>query len=205
MGDRDARYLLCDLVEIDNVLLDVPLTGAKGGTEHGGRMPGGHKPAGHNFAGIGPGGEENGSIPVIAGVALGITGYPRHIKMVVVEKNENFPTAKFIQRKIDEGAVIHRKLHNVYEKYAEILPWYQKKYFAENEVRRHLNRIRMAASKAEAFLAETYHRVSKKHLQAYLNEFCYRYCRRRDGGQLFNRLLTACALTGTVTYAELMK
>jgi len=33
----------------------------------------------------------------------------------------------------------------------------------------------------------------EKHLQAYLDEFCFRFNRRRAEGQLFNRLLNACA------------
>jgi hypothetical protein len=215
MGDRDARYLLCDLVEMKNVLLDIPLIGNKSGNKPAGHKPGSneigrYKPSGHKHDGYKPGrhensGHENGKVQVIVGLALGTTGYPRHIKMIVVTENENSPTGKFIQRKIDEGAIIHRSFYNIYENYAGNLPWYQKKYFAENEERQHLNRIRMAVSKAEAFLAETYHKLSEKHLQAYLNEFCYRYCRRKERGQLFNRLLTACVLAGPVTYAELMK
>jgi hypothetical protein len=235
MGDRDVRYLLCDLVEMENVLLDIPLIGNKsgnksaghkpgsneiggnkpgsneygrykpGGYKHGGYKHGGYKPGGHKHGGYKPGGYENGKVQVIVGLALGTTGYPRHIKMIVVKENENSPTGKFIQKKIDEGAIIHHSFYNIYEKYAGNLPWYQKKYFAENEERRHLNRIRMVVSKAEEFLAETYHKLSEKHLQAYLDEVCYRYNRRKEWGQLFNRLLTACALTGPVTYAELMK
>ncbi|MFZ5640729.1 MAG: IS1595 family transposase [Bacillota bacterium] len=190
MGERDARYLLCDLVEMDNVLLDIPLTGDKGGNKNGGHENDGH---------------ENGKVPVIVGVALGTTGYLRHIKMRVVREHEHSATGEFVQRVINEGSVIPRVSVQAYDRYAGQLPWYQQKCFMEIDQRRFLNRIRMAVSKAEAFLAETYHKLSVKHLQAYLDEFCYRYCRRREWGQLFNRLLTACALTGPVTYAELMK
>jgi hypothetical protein len=43
----------------------------------------------------------------------------------------------------------------------------------------------------------------KKHLQRYLNEFCYRFNRRFWAGQGFDRLLLACANVNTITYAEL--
>jgi len=45
--------------------------------------------------------------------------------------------------------------------------------------------------------------LDKKHLQAYLDEFCYRFNRRKWQDQLFNRLLHACAVGPVVTYAEL--
>ncbi|MBW2599720.1 MAG: IS1595 family transposase, partial [Deltaproteobacteria bacterium] len=40
--------------------------------------------------------------------------------------------------------------------------------------------------------------------QSYPDEFCYRFNRRNFKGQLFNRLLNACASTSTVTYDELI-
>ena len=40
--------------------------------------------------------------------------------------------------------------------------------------------------------------VSLKHLARYLSEFCYRFNRHFWEQQLFDRLLTACALTATV-------
>ncbi|RJP90483.1 MAG: hypothetical protein C4518_02350 [Desulfobacteraceae bacterium] len=48
-----------------------------------------------------------------------------------------------------------------------------------------------------------YRGVSEKHLNMYLSEFCYRHNRRFWENQLFDRLLTACTLTTTITYAEL--
>jgi hypothetical protein len=43
----------------------------------------------------------------------------------------------------------------------------------------------------------------KKHLQRYLNEFCYRFNRRFWAGKGFDRLLLACANVNTITYDEL--
>jgi len=45
--------------------------------------------------------------------------------------------------------------------------------------------------------------VSLKHLPRYLAEFSYRFNRRFWESQLFDRLLTACSFTMTVTYSEL--
>jgi len=47
--------------------------------------------------------------------------------------------------------------------------------------------------------------VSDKHLRAYLPEICYRFNRRFWEIELFDRLVKACVITGTVTYHQLTK
>ncbi len=63
--------------------------------------------------------------------------------------------------------------------------------------------VHILASNSKAFLLGTFHGVGKKHLQSYLDEFCYRFNRRRWEGELFDRLVTACANSTGVTYSEL--
>ncbi len=63
--------------------------------------------------------------------------------------------------------------------------------------------VNILVSNAKAFILGTYHGVQKKHLQRYLNEFCYRFNRRFWSDQGFDRLLLACANARTITYAEL--
>ena len=48
-----------------------------------------------------------------------------------------------------------------------------------------------------------YHDVGSKHLSRYLSEFCYRFNRRFWEPQMFDRILTACVNSSTITYAEL--
>ena len=54
------------------------------------------------------------------------------------------------------------------------------------------------------FIVGTHHLEAPKHLQRFLDEFSYRFNRRWFKGQLFDRLLTACATTGSVRYADLV-
>jgi transposase-like protein/ribosomal protein L37AE/L43A len=63
--------------------------------------------------------------------------------------------------------------------------------------------INILVSNAKAFILGTYHGVMKKHLQRYLNEFCYRFNRRFWPGQCFDRLLLACVNANSMTFAEL--
>jgi len=69
--------------------------------------------------------------------------------------------------------------------------------------RDHVKWVHRAISNAKAFILGTYHGIKGKHLQAYLDEYDYRYNRRNFQGEWFNRLLTAAVSTKTVTYAEL--
>lgn len=48
-----------------------------------------------------------------------------------------------------------------------------------------------------------YRGVSTRHLSRYLGEFCYRFNRRFWESQIFDRLLTACLNSTTITFAEL--
>ncbi len=63
--------------------------------------------------------------------------------------------------------------------------------------------VHTAISNAKRFLLGTYHGVSHKHLQRYLDEFCYRFNRRAWEKQITLRLLTACIFANPITYAEL--
>ena len=58
---------------------------------------------------------------------------------------------------------------------------------------------------AKSFLCGTYHGVSHKHLQRYLDEFCYRFNRRFARSSILDRILTAALDAPIVTYAELTR
>ena len=57
---------------------------------------------------------------------------------------------------------------------------------------------------AKAVFSGPHRGVSRKHLQRYLSEVCYRFNRRFWNRETFDRLLTACVSTDTVTRDELM-
>ena len=57
---------------------------------------------------------------------------------------------------------------------------------------------------AKAVFAGPHRGVSRKHLQSYLSEVCYRFNRRFWGRGVFHRLLVAWASTSTMTRDGLM-
>jgi len=56
------------------------------------------------------------------------------------------------------------------------------------------------------WILDVFHGVSAKHLQAYLDEFCYRLNRRWQRKDLFRRILNRCVrFSGPVTYNQLVR
>lgn len=59
-------------------------------------------------------------------------------------------------------------------------------------------------SNAKAVIHGSHRGVSGKHLQSYLSEICYRFNRRFWEKELFDRLVQACLSTETITYTQLI-
>ena len=55
-----------------------------------------------------------------------------------------------------------------------------------------LPHVHIYISNLRSFVMGTYHGLDEIHLQQYLDEFCYRFNRRRHYHELFDRLLLAC-------------
>jgi transposase-like protein len=63
--------------------------------------------------------------------------------------------------------------------------------------------VHRAIALAKRFFLGTYHGVRRKHLQGYLDEFCFRFNRRHKENQLYQSLLNACALASPISYPAL--
>lgn len=65
--------------------------------------------------------------------------------------------------------------------------------------------VHRVISNAKAVIRGSHRGVSEKHLQSYLSEICYRFNRRFWERELFDRLIKACVSTETMTYSQLVK
>lgn len=59
-------------------------------------------------------------------------------------------------------------------------------------------------AEANKWINETFHGLGPRYLQAYLNEFCYRFNLKRQAMQIFEKLTKICMACKTVTYANLI-
>lgn len=65
--------------------------------------------------------------------------------------------------------------------------------------------ISLAITHAKRSLLGTFHQFCKRHLQSYLDEFCYRWNRRHLTRQLASHLLTACTFSSPISYAAIVQ
>lgn len=178
MGDRDSKYMLSGIVELDDAFFGAPTEGGKRG-------------------------RGTDKTPVLIGLSLNKHGYPLNAKMQVVSDVKRDTLVDFAHSFIESGSKISSDAYRSYKKLTEAGYEHEAKEFNPKENPDHLKWLHTVVSNVKAFIAGTFHGLDTKHLQAYLNEFCYRFNRRRFKGELFNRLVKCCLSTSTVTFAEL--
>jgi len=178
MGDRDALYQLEGIVELDDAFFGAPKEGGKRGR-----------------------GTEKAK--VIVGLSLTPRGNPVNVKMQVVENLQRQTIIRFAEQNIMECAIIPTDLYCSYNALSERGYIHIRKKFNAKDNPDHLHWMHTVISNAKAFVGGTFHGLDKKHLQAYLDEFCYRFNRRKFKNALFYRLLTCCVQSETITYPEL--
>jgi transposase-like protein len=180
MGGRDSGYLLAGIVETDEMYVGGPGKGGKRG-------------------------RGTDKTPVQVAVSLDGKGFPRFVKMEPLNDLTGESMQDFVVRNIEEGAVIKTDNYHSYIKAFNGQSYtHEPEKFEINGNPEHLKWLHRVAGNAKAFIPGTYHGLGKKHLRAYLNEFCFRFNRRIFLGQIFNRLLNACMVTCPITYLELI-
>jgi hypothetical protein len=193
MSDRDARYALAGLVEMDDSFFGPP------GHIHG------------------RGSERKSTVLCAVSLYQDAKGKrkPGFAHMQVVEDASAESIAKFLQRlgcgpDTTEGRELLDAIRTD--------GWKSYRRAAQNEGLRHyrvvlrkpadagrlLPWVHRVISNAKSVIRGTHRGVSEKHLQSYLSEVCYRFNRRFWERELFDRLIHACVSTHTVTYDQLV-
>ncbi len=180
MGERDAQYLLSGYIEVDDAFFGAP-------TSNGKRLRGTDKSV------------------VLVGLSLNEKGQPQYAKMQVVQNVQSETVSAFTINNAEQGARIASDGYSSYKVLAE------KGYVHEGKIcdivsdPEHLRWLHTIISNAKAFIIGTYHGLSELHLQRYLDEFCYRFNRRKFTLQHFDRTLFACSLAPRLSYYELTR
>jgi len=178
MGLRDAKYILAGIVELDDAYFGSPNEGGKRGR----------------------GTEQT---KVIVGLSLNERGNPQYVKMEIIPDIKGKTIVDFANNNIAPGSLINSDAYRSYMALAKEDFEHAPVKFNLKDKPDHLRWLHTVISNAKAFIAGTFHGLDSKHLQAYLDEFSYRFNRRKFEGELFNRLLSCCATTKATTYSEL--
>ena len=182
MSEREKEYELEGSVEIDEAFFGSPTEGAKRGR-----------------------GTEKTAVCVA--VSLTQDDKPKYAKMRVVEAEAgqavDGETAKtFVEQSISKGSQIRTDGLNIYKGLAKNGYALNQKEYDPKKHPEHLHWIHILISNAKALLAGTFHGLDSRHLQRYLDEFCYRFNWRHLYSGLC--LLTACPSSHKISYHDLI-
>ena len=179
MQDRDSEYNLAGIIEIDDTYFGSKRSGAKRG-------------------------RGTTKQKFMVGLSLSPKGHMKYVKIQSIPDIKGKTVSAFADKVIDkeksfvlgDGYRSYRALNRKGFKFNGI------PFDPENNPD-HLRKLHIIIGNLKSFISGTFHGLGKKHIDAYLSEFCYRFNRRVFGKERFNRLLKACLLTRTVTYPEL--
>ncbi len=110
----------------------------------------------------------------------------------------------FSEKNIRKGSVIRTDNYRSYRKALQEAYLHQPKKFDIKAHPEHLKWLHRVIGNLKTCILGTYHGLGEKHLQAYLDEFCFRFNRRMFYEQGFNRLLNACMFSKPFTYKQLV-
>ena len=133
------------------------------------------------------------------------TFYAGRLRLRLVPNREAKSLTKFVRENVAKGAVVHTDGWTGYDD-LEALGYVHKPLVIDGDPERieaHLPMIHIAFSNLKSWLLGTHHDVSHRHLQAYLNEFVFRFNRRFYPMTAFNSALGLAAHASAPTYKKL--
>ena len=119
---------------------------------------------------------------IMVAVSKTINGAPKYVKMKILPDLRGVTIGEFSRVETDNYRFLRKPLA---EKY-----FHSYETFAPDK--NMLKWLHTIISNAKAFVEGTYHSMERKHVQLYLDEFCYRFNRRSYHENLFERLALAC-------------
>lgn len=171
MAKRDLPYKLASPVEMDDMFIGAPTEGKKGrGTEQ---------------------------TPVLVAVSFfpepkEEKEYMGFAKMRAVKHVDEESVVGFAKDVIAPGSLIRSDGYSTYFTLPGSGFRHEPIVVGKRKAHTLLPHVHTYISNLRSFVQGTYHGLDELHLQQYLDEYCYRFNRRRHRQELFDRLLLAC-------------
>jgi len=151
MSVREERYTLEGIVQLDD--------GYVGAKKKGGKRGRGTKKS-----------------KFTAALSIDGEGRPRYLKLKVMKDLKGKTIGRFAGKHIKKGTTVRSDAYRSYRK--PLKNDYLHEYKKSGSDPQHLKWLHTVISNCKAFIQGTYHGLGRKHLQLFLDEFCFRFNRR---------------------------
>ena len=187
MGQRDARYTLEDMIEMDEGYFTIEASQHDHQTQKAGR---GSKTKSNVMV--------MAESTVLEDIDTGkVDRQCRYFKAKVLEDHKADETNNTLKSAIDgEQTIVFTDRSTSYVDIADYVELHITEKSSEKTTKETLKWVHIAISNAKRNFVGTYHKIKKKYLQLYLNEFIYKLNRRYFGERIFDRLVVA-SITAT--------
>jgi len=177
MANRDRQYKLNGIVELDEAYFGAPDPGKRG--------------------------RSTSRVKALVAVGLTKAGKPSFAKIQTVKRLDGRSAKSFAQAGITLGSTIRTDGLRAYRCLSQAGFGHEPTVAPGKTEEDVLHWTHIIISNAKAFITGTFHGLDDKHIQRYLDEFCYRFNRRHHERELFDRLLFACASAPPTSFDEL--
>ena len=168
MKDRDSLYMLSGVVEMDDAYFGAPRKGKDGrGTDK--------------------------SKAVIA-LSKDWMNHPAYLRIEVINQVSIEEIKRVAKSCVKLGSRIVSDGHSSYKPLANIGYIHDPHDYYKSDKEEFLKMLHNVIGNVKAYIQGTYHGLGSQHLQSYFDEFCFRFNRRFNPNEIFDRLLNACVL-----------
>jgi len=186
MGKRDDRYTLEGMIEMDEGYFTIEASEYDHKTQKAGR-----------------GSKTKANVMIMAESTIlenldtgKIERQSRYFKAKVLEDHQADGTDEVLKNAIaDEEVIVFTDQSTSYVNIADYVEIHVSEKSSDITTKETLKWVHIAISNAKRNFAGNYHKIKKKYLQLYLNEFVYKLNRRYFGDKIFDRLVIA-SITG---------
>jgi hypothetical protein len=181
MHDRDTRYTLQGVIELDDTYI-------------GGKWKPGKRGRG-----------ARSKVPVL----VAVESRPEGCGYVALSKMQSLTSRwakSFLHQKVQQQALMLSDSLPIYRSLSGDLNLYPLTVSHGQRAVEILPDVHRVIARLKNWIRGTHSHVSSKHLNRYLAEFSYRFNRRFKTRRdiIFDRLVTACCTTQTITYQQLV-
>ena len=182
MGKRDDRYTLEGMIEMDEGYFTIEATEQEHNTQKAGR---GSKTKSNVMV--------MAESTVLENIETGkVERQCRYFKAKVLEDHKAEGTDLTFKNEIDkEKTIVFTDKSTSYVNIADYVELHISEKSNEQTTKETLKWVHITISNAKRNFVGNYHKIKRKYLQLYLNEFIYKLNRRYFGEKIFDRLVIA--------------